>query len=117
MSNSKVDISKRAQELPASPIRKLVPLADEAKKKGIKVYHLNIGQPDIPSPKEFYEAVRTYPKEVLEYGHSKGDLRLLKAVSIYFAQNNISVEPEEIMITTGGRGAIIFAMFAMGWAG
>ncbi|EQB63466.1 MAG: hypothetical protein RBG1_1C00001G1045 [candidate division Zixibacteria bacterium RBG-1] len=117
MANSKVNISKRAQELPASPIRKLVPLADEVKKKGIKVYHLNIGQPDVPSPKEFFEAVKTYPKEVLEYGHSKGDLRLLKAVSAYFAKNNISVEPEEIMITTGGSEAIIFAMLAVAGAG
>ncbi len=117
MANSKVNISQRAQKLPASPIRKLVPLADEAKKRGIKVYHLNIGQPDIPSPKEFYEAVKTYPKEVLEYGHSKGDLRLLKAVSVYLAKNNIFLEPEEIMITTGGSEAIIFAMLTVAQAG
>ncbi len=117
MTNSKIEISKRASELPASPIRKLVPLADEAKKKGIKVYHLNIGQPDIPTPKEFFEAVKTYPKEVLEYGHSKGDLRLLKALSVYFAKNNISVEPEDIMVTTGGSEAIIFAMLAVAGPG
>ena len=67
--------------------------------------------------KEFYEAVKTYPKEVLEYGYSKGDLRLLKEVSVYFAKNNISVEPEEIMITTGGSEAIIFAMLAVAGPG
>lgn len=117
MANSKLDISKRASQLPASPIRKLVPLADEAKKKGIKVYHLNIGQPDVPSPKEFFEAVKTYPKEVIEYGYSKGDVRLLKEVSVYFAKNNIALEPEEIMITTGGSEAIIFAMLAVAQAG
>lgn len=117
MTNSNVDISRRAKVLPASPIRKLVPLADEAKKRGIKVYHLNVGQPDVASPKEFYEAVKNYPKEVLEYGHSKGDLRLLKEVSVYLSRNNISVEPEEIMITTGGSEAIIFAMLAVANAG
>src|SRR5574341_459813 len=116
MDNSKVNISQRAQKLPASPIRKLVPLADEAKKRGIKVYHLNIGQPDVPSPKEFYEAVKSYPKEVLEYGHSKGDIRLLKAVSTYLAKNNIFLEQEEIMITTGGSEAIIFAMLTVAQA-
>jgi aspartate aminotransferase len=66
-------ISQRAKDMPPSPIRKLVPLADAAKKRGIKIYHLNIGQPDIPTPPEFMNAIRNYDKKVLEYGNSKGD--------------------------------------------
>lgn len=99
--------------MPASTIRKLIPLADEVKKKGIKVYHLNIGQPDIPTPVEFMNAVKSYPNKVLEYGNSKGDLRLRQSMVEYYKRKNILVQPENIQITTGGSEALIFSMICI----
>lgn len=113
MSKESPNISRRSQIIPPSPIRKLVPLADQAKKRGIKVYHLNIGQPDIPTPPEFFEAVSHYPDKVLEYGHSKGNQILLEKISKYYAQYGLEVLPDEIQVTTGGSEAIIFAMFVV----
>src|SRR5574341_2216052 len=113
MSNQALKTSKRSQTVPASPIRKLVPLADQAKKRGIKVYHLNIGQPDIPTPPEFFEAVAHYPDRVLEYGHSKGNQLLLEKIAEYYTQYNLQVLPEEIQVTTGGSEAIIFALYVV----
>jgi aspartate aminotransferase len=110
---TKSKISKRGKEMPASTIRKLIPLADEVKKKGIKVYHLNIGQPDIPTPVEFMNAIRTYPNKVLEYGNSKGDIRLIHSMVEYYKRKNILVQPENIQITTGGSEALIFAMICI----
>ena len=107
---TKPKISKRGKEMPASPIRKLIPLADEIKKKGVKVYHLNIGQPDIPTPVEFMNAIRNYPNKVLAYGNSKGDIRLIQSMVEYYKRKNIFVQPENIQITTGGSEALIFAM-------
>jgi aspartate aminotransferase len=103
-------ISQRAAGMPASPIRKLVPLSDQAKARGIKVYHLNIGQPDIETPPEFMTAVRNYDKKVLAYGNSKGDAAFLKGLAEYYKRVGIEVEPEDIQVTTGGSEAIIFAM-------
>ncbi len=111
MSSQPLKTSKRSQSVPPSPIRKLVPLADQAKRRGIKVYHLNIGQPDIPTPPEFFEAVAHYPEKVLEYGHSKGNQLLLERISEYYSQYNLPVLPEEIQVTTGGSEAIIFALY------
>lgn len=113
MSLTKPKISKRGKEMPASPIRKLIPLADEVKKKGIKVYHLNIGQPDIPTPVEFWNAIKNYPNKVLEYGNSKGDIRLIQSMVEYYKRKNIFVQPENIQITTGGSEALIFAMICI----
>ncbi|HVP36180.1 MAG TPA: pyridoxal phosphate-dependent aminotransferase [Terriglobales bacterium] len=113
MPDSKPRLSKRGKEMPASTIRKLIPLADEVKKKGIKVYHLNIGQPDIPTPVEFMNAVKSYPNKVLEYGNSKGDLRLRQSMVEYYKRKNILVQPENIQITTGGSEALIFSMICI----
>ncbi|MFT3980230.1 MAG: pyridoxal phosphate-dependent aminotransferase [Ferruginibacter sp.] len=107
-----LDISKRGHEMPASPIRKLVPFAEAAKKKGIKVYHLNIGQPDIETPKQCLDAVKQYDMKVLEYSHSAGNESYRKKLVSYYAQNNIDVTPNEIIITTGGSEAILFGFMA-----
>ena len=102
-------MSSRADEVQESPIRKLVPYADEAKKKGIHVYHLNIGQPDIETPPEFWDAVKEYPSKVLAYGHSQGQATYLKALSGYYKKCGLDISPEQIMITSGGSEAIILA--------
>ena len=106
-------ISQRAQDMPASAVRKLVPLADAAKKTGIKIYHLNIGQPDIPTPPEFMNAIRNYNKEVLEYGNSKGDHNYIAGLVGYYQKRAIEVEEKDIQITTGGSEAVIFAMICV----
>lgn len=103
------DVSVRASEMPASPIRKFIPLAEAAKKRGIKIYHLNIGQPDIPTPPEFMNAIRNYDKKVLEYGNSQGDPNLLQGWVDYYKRKNINVEIKDIVVTTGGSEALIFA--------
>ncbi|HBZ01348.1 MAG TPA: pyridoxal phosphate-dependent aminotransferase [candidate division Zixibacteria bacterium] len=102
-------LSRRANEIQASPIRKLVPYADEARKKGIHVYHLNIGQPDIETPPEFWDAIKTYQQKVLAYGHSQGLASYLKALSGYYHQCGLEISPDEIVVTTGGSEAIVFA--------
>jgi aspartate aminotransferase len=114
MSNSdKIRLSARASEMPASPIRKLIPFAEEAKKRGVKIYHLNIGQPDIPTPKEFMQAVKNYDEEVLAYGNSQGSAPLLEELVKYYQRYNINLKTEDIVVTTGGSEAIIFAMICV----
>jgi len=93
-----------------SPIRRLVPLADEAKRKGKRVYHLNIGQPDIPTPKEFLDGVRSAPVEVLAYSPSQGLPEAIQAFLCYYGEWGITLSPEEILITTGGSEAVLFAL-------
>jgi aspartate aminotransferase len=112
-SDTNPKLSHRAGMMPASPIRKLVPFADEAKKKGVKVYHLNIGQPDIPTPREFMDAVRNFGEKVLAYGHSQGSIEFREKLSRYYSRYDIDLSPEEIIVTTGGSEAIIFAMMAV----
>ncbi len=102
-------LSRRAIEVQASPIRKLVPYAEEARKKGIHVYHLNIGQPDIETPPEFWDAIKSYQQKVLAYGHSQGLASYLKALSGYYHRCGIDVSPDQIIVTTGGSEAIVFA--------
>jgi aspartate aminotransferase len=109
--------SRRALDMPPSPIRKLVPFADEAKRRGIKIYHLNIGQPDIPTPPEFMNAVRNYREEVLAYGHSKGSREFLSALVEYYGRQGIQISQADIQVTTGGSEAIIFAMICVADAG
>jgi aspartate aminotransferase len=106
-------VSNRAREMPPSPIRKLVPMADAAKAKGIKVYHLNIGQPDIPTPHEFMDAIRNYDRKVLAYGHSKGDSAYIAGLVTYYKRRGIDVEAKHIQVTTGGSEAIVFAMICV----
>ncbi|QTA37198.1 pyridoxal phosphate-dependent aminotransferase [Thermosipho ferrireducens] len=103
-------ISKRALDTPSSPIRRLVPYADEAKRKGIHVYHLNIGQPDIKTPNQWYEYIERFKKDVVSYTHSQGILELREEFSRYYKKWNIDVSSEEVMITNGGSEAIMFAL-------
>ncbi len=98
--------------MPASPIRKLVPYAEAAKKKGTKVYHLNIGQPDIETPKQCLDAVRNSDFKVLEYSHSAGNESYRKKLTQYYKKVGINITPEQIIITTGGSEAIIFGFMA-----
>ncbi|MCX6826348.1 MAG: pyridoxal phosphate-dependent aminotransferase [candidate division Zixibacteria bacterium] len=107
---SALEISKRGQWLPPSPIRKLVPLAEEAKKRGIDIYHLNIGQPDIETPPEFWQAIKNYSLKVLAYGNSQGMANYLDKLSGYYRKCGYDIRPDEIIVTTGGSEAIIFAM-------
>ncbi len=101
-------ISQRGKEMPASPIRKLVPYAEAAKKKGIKVYHLNIGQPDIETPPEFLNA----NIKVLEYSHSAGNESYRSKLTGYYKKYGIELETKNIMVTTGGSEAIRFALMS-----
>lgn len=103
-------VSDKALQMPASPIRKLVPFADAAKKRGTKIYHLNIGQPDIETPKSFLDAVKTADIKVLEYSHSAGNESYRKKLSGYYAEYGIQVDASEIIITCGGSEAIEIAM-------
>lgn len=112
-SDTNPKLSRRAGMMPASPIRKLVPYADSAKKRGITVYHLNIGQPDIATPNEFMNAIRNFDQKVLAYGHSQGSIEFREKLSEYYSRYNIKLSPEEIVVTTGGSEAIIFAMMAV----
>jgi aspartate aminotransferase len=105
-------ISQRGQDMPASPIRKLVPFAEDAKKRGIRVYHLNIGQPDIETPAATLEAVRRFDFKILEYSHSAGNESYRRKLVKYYAQKGITINWEQILITTGGSEAILFAMFS-----
>lgn len=107
-----LEISQRGHEMPASPIRKLVPFAEAAKKKGIHVYHLNIGQPDIETPKACLDAVKNSQFTVLEYSHSAGNESYRKKLVSYYAKNNIEVTHNDIIITTGGSEAILFGCMA-----
>jgi aspartate aminotransferase len=95
--------------MPASPIRKLVPYAENAKKKGIKVFHLNIGQPDIETPTQMLDAIRNANIKVLEYSHSAGNESYRKKLTQYYKKFDINLSTENIMVTTGGSEAIRFA--------
>lgn len=103
-------ISKKAVQMPSSPIRKLVPFADAAKKKGVKIYHLNIGQPDIETPSSFLNAVKTADIKVLEYSHSAGNESYRKKLCNYYKEYNIGLDASDIIITCGGSEAIEIAM-------
>lgn len=104
--------SKRGQEMPASPIRKLVPLSDDAKRRGVKVYHLNIGQPDLPTPQEGLDALKHIDRKVLEYSPSEGLYSLRKHLEEYYHRFNINVDVDDIIITAGGSEAVLFAFMA-----
>jgi aspartate aminotransferase len=107
-----LQISKRGIDMPASPIRKLVPFAEAAKKRGTKVYHLNIGQPDIETPKMVLDAVRHSDFKVLEYSHSAGNESYRKKLVGYYKSVGIDVNEKQIIITTGGSEAILFGFMA-----
>jgi aspartate aminotransferase len=105
-------ISDKGKQMPASPIRKLVPYAEEAKRKGHKVYHLNIGQPDIPTPEVALDAVKNVTAKVIEYSHSAGNESYRKGLAKYYQGVNIDVDHTEMLITTGGSEAITFAFLS-----
>jgi len=96
--------------MPASPIRKLVPYAEKAKKRGVTVYHLNIGQPDIPTPQSMIDAMHNLDMEVIAYSHSAGILSVREKMCEYYARHNIHVTPDEIIIGAGASEAILFAV-------
>jgi aspartate aminotransferase len=103
-------ISEKGKAMPASPIRKLVPYAEEAKRKGRKVYHLNIGQPDIPTPEVALNAIRNLDLKVIEYSHSAGNESYRLKLAAYYRKIGINIDHTEILITTGGSEAILFAL-------
>ena len=103
-------ISLKGLQMPESPIRKLVPFSDEAKKRGRKVYHLNIGQPDVETPEVAREKIRTTDIRVIEYSHSAGNISYRRKLAEYYKKYNINITADEIIITTGGSEAILFAM-------
>ena len=105
-------ISVRGQEMPESPIRKLAPLADDAKKRGVHVYHLNIGQPDLPTPQSAIDAIRNIDRKILEYSPSQGYLSYRKKLVNYYASYNINLTADDIIITSGGSEAVLFSFLA-----
>ena len=105
-------ISERAVLMPSSPIRRLAPLAEEAKKRGIKVYHLNIGQPDIKTPQVALDAIRNIDREILEYSPSDGFLSLREKLVGYYDQYQIKLTPDDIIVTAGGSEAVLFAFMS-----
>ncbi|MBX7139531.1 MAG: pyridoxal phosphate-dependent aminotransferase [Chitinophagales bacterium] len=105
-------ISNKGRRMPASPIRKLVPYAERAKREGKKVYHLNIGQPDIETPKQVFDAIRSVNFPVLEYSHSAGIESYRRKLAAYYKRYDIDLNFENILITTGGSEAITFGLMA-----
>jgi aspartate aminotransferase len=105
-------ISQKAIDMPASPIRKLVPYSEKAKKEGKTVYHLNIGQPDIETPQVALDAIKNMDRTVIEYSHSAGFESYRNGLSAYYKKTGINVNPEDILITTGGSEALIFGFMS-----
>lgn len=105
-------LSNRIESMQSSPIRKLIPYADAAKKRGKKVYHLNIGQPDIPTPPSFLKAIKDFDLKVIAYSNSRGDASLIKAISNYYKGIGLDYEPDDILVMNGGSEAILFTLMA-----
>lgn len=103
-------ISSKGNAMPESPIRKLVPYAEKAKENGTEIFHLNIGQPDIETPKEALEAIKANTVTTVAYSHSAGNPSLRKKLSAYYAKHKINVDKDDILVTTGGSEALIFTM-------
>lgn len=108
-----MNLSKRVKGMQQSPIRKLVPIAEKAKKNGKKVYHLNIGQPDIETPSEFFNAVKNFDEKVLKYSFSQGIPELIDALIKYYKRYDMNFENDEILITNGGSEALLFSLIAV----
>lgn len=106
------ETSKRINGIAASPIRKLAPLAEKAKARGVKVYHLNIGQPDIRTPEVAIEALRRIDRTVLEYSPSQGFLSLREKISVYYSRYGMDYSPDQIIVTSGGSEAVLFSFLA-----
>lgn len=106
------ETSKRINGIAASPIRKLAPLAEKAKARGVKVYHLNIGQPDIRTPEVAIEALRRIDRTVLEYSPSQGFLSLREKIAVYYSRYGMDYSPDQIIVTSGGSEAVLFSFLA-----
>ncbi len=106
------DISHRGQVMPSSPIRKLAPLAADAERRGVKIFRLNIGQPDIPTPQKALDTLKNIDRNVLEYSPSQGILSLREALVNYYERYQIKLTPDEIIITAGGSEAVLFAFMS-----
>lgn len=106
------EISKRGEIMPSSPIRKLAPLATEAEKMGVKIFRLNIGQPDIPTPQKALDALKNVDRKVLEYSPSQGIQSLREALVNYYERYQIKLTPDEIIVTAGGSEAVLFAFMS-----
>ena len=104
------NISNKGLNMPESPIRKLVPFAEKAKRNGKTVFHLNIGQPDIETPKVALDAVKDFSSQVVEYSHSAGFESYRKGLASYYQSLGISVNFDDLMVTTGGSEALLFAL-------
>lgn len=105
-------ISNRGFVMPSSPIRKLTPLANDAKARGVKVYHLNIGQPDLPTPQKALDVMKNIESNILEYSPSAGFLSLREKLVKYYHKYNIELTPDDIIVTTGGSEAVLFAFLS-----
>ena len=105
-------ISNRGCAMSSSPIRKLTPLANDAKARGIKVYHLNIGQPDLPTPQKALDVMKSIDRNILEYSPSQGFLSLRQKLAQYYSKYNIDLVPDDIIVTTGGSEAVLFAFLS-----
>ena len=105
-------ISSKGSAMPASPIRKLVPFSEKAKSEGKTVYHLNIGQPDIETPEVALNRVKDLKRTVIEYSNSEGFESYRKKLAAYYRSHNIDVQPDELMITTGGSEALVFGFMS-----
>lgn len=112
-----MNISKRVNDMQFSPIRKLVPYAEAAKAKGIKVYHLNIGQPDIVTPDTFFKGINNFNEKVLKYANSQGIDQLIDSFIKYYKEWNIDFDKDELLVTNGGSEAILFAFMTICDAG
>jgi aspartate aminotransferase len=110
--NTMPTISEKGKTMPASPIRKLVPFSETAKKKGRKVYHLNIGQPDIPTPEVALNAIRNIDLKVIEYSHSAGNESYRRKLALFYQKIGINIDHTELLVTTGGSEAIVFSLMA-----
>lgn len=112
MDSKKATVSKRGLEMPASPIRKLAGAARAAEKRGLKVYRLNIGQPDVPTPPQAFEALRSIDRSVLEYSPSEGLESLRVKLAEYYSRYQLDITPDDIIVTAGGSEAVLFAFMA-----
>jgi len=108
-----MNMSQRISGFQASPIRRLVPYANQAKQRGVKVYHLNIGQPDIKTPVQVIEAIRNYDKKIIAYGQSEGEFEVRQGLQSYYRSFGVEIAVEDIMITTGGSEALQFAFMTL----
>ena len=107
-----LQISERGVQMPSSPIRKLAPFAEKAEREGVKIYKLNIGQPDVPTPQKALDSLKKIDRKVLEYSPSQGYLALRKALAGYYSRFGIGLSPDEIIVTSGGSEAVLFAFMS-----